>query len=59
MFCCMEDFVSALEETVYQNPKTHNEAGNWKKRFLASYERFYGRKLTIERWRDIAEKYQK
>ena len=55
----MEDFVSALEETVYQNPKTHNEAGNWKKRFLASYERFYGRKLTIERWRDIAEKYQK
>lgn len=59
MFSCMEDFVSALEETVYQNPKTHNEAGNWKKRFLASYERFYGRKLTIERWRDIAEKYQK
>lgn len=59
MFSCLEDFVSAIEETVYQNPKTHDSASSWKKSFLSSYERFYGIKLSIPRWDDIAHKYRK
>ena len=58
MFGSLEDFISAIEETVYQNPATRNEAANWKKNFLKSYERFYGVKLKIPRWTDISEKYQ-
>ena len=59
MFSCLEDFVSAIEETVYQNPKTHDSASSWKKKFLSSYESFYGIKLSIPRWDDIAYKYRK
>ena len=59
MFSCLEDFISAIEETVYQNPKTHESASTWKKKFLSSYERFYGKKLSIPRWNDIADKYRK
>lgn len=59
MFECMEDFVSAIEETVYQNPKTHETAGNWKKRFLAGYKVHYGATLKIPRWDDIVSKYRK
>ena len=57
MFTCLEHFISAIEETVYQNPKTHNNAFEWKGKFLASYEEFYGRRLVIPRWADIAEQY--
>ncbi|MBR4436025.1 MAG: NgoBV family restriction endonuclease [Clostridia bacterium] len=59
MFACLEDFISAIEETVYQNPKTHDSAATWKKKFVSSYERYYGKKLTIPRWSDIEDKYQK
>ena len=58
MFERLEDFISAIEETVYQNPATRNDAANWKKNFLKSYEKFYGVKLKIPRWTDISEKYQ-
>lgn len=58
MFLCLEDFISAIEETVYQNPKTHSSASIWKKEFIASYERFYGKKIIIPRWDDVKDKYQ-
>ena len=54
----LEDFISAIEETVYQNPKTHNSAANWKNRFVRAYEQHYGIRLSIPRWSDIADKYQ-
>ena len=57
MFRCMEDFISAVEETMYQNDKTHAAAPMWKRRFLCSYEKYYGRKLSIPRWSDIEETY--
>lgn len=57
MFRSKEDFLSAIEETVYQNPKTHNEAGNWKSKFLKSYESYYGQRLNIPRWCDIKDSY--
>ena len=52
-FSCLEDFVSAIEETVYKNPKTHDLAGTWCKRFKDAYEQKYGKKLSIPRWGDI------
>lgn len=56
-FRSLEDFIAAIEEAVYQNPKTHNIAGNWKQNFLTSYEQYYGKKLKIPRWNDIADSY--
>jgi type II restriction enzyme len=58
MFTCLEDFIAAVEETVYQNPKTHNDAANWKNRFVVSYQAHYGRQLTIPRWSEIVDKYR-
>lgn len=57
-FQSLEDFISAIEETVYQNPKTHESASSWKRRFLKAYEEYSGVKLSIPRWDDIADKYQ-
>ncbi len=57
MFRSLEDFVSAVEETVYQNPKTHERAGKWRGEFLKSYASFYGKKLAIPRWNEIADSY--
>jgi hypothetical protein len=58
MFNCLEDFISAIEETVYQNPKTHNDAARWKHNFLESYQNHYGIRLNIPRWNDIADRYR-
>lgn len=59
MFRCLEDFISAIEEAVYQNPKTHSISGTWKKQFLDSYEQFYGERLSIPRWSEIEDSYDK
>jgi len=53
----MEDFVSAIEETVYKNPDTRDRAGKWLNRFIDSYEKHYGARPIIPRWIDIADKY--
>lgn len=58
-FECLEDFVSAIEQAVWQNPKTRESSGTWKVRFLNSYEQFYGVRLNVPRWNDIAWKYQR
>jgi type II restriction enzyme len=57
VFDSIEDFISAIEETVYQNQDTHSKAGQWKNDFVESYARHYGVNLDIPRWYDIAEKY--
>lgn len=56
-FTSLEDFVSAIEETVYQNPKTRNEAGTWGARMRKAYESFYHRPLRIPRWYEIKDQY--
>ena len=58
MFKCIEDCIAAIEEAVYQNPKTHESAATWKKNFIDSYRKFYGVKLDIPRWQEIAPKYE-
>lgn len=59
MFSCLEDFISAVEETVYQNPKTHDSASTWKRKFLESYEKFYDIRLSIPHWDEISDNYSK
>lgn len=59
MFTCLEHFLSAMEETMYQNDTTRPIASTWKKRFIKSYEQFYGKKILIPRWDEIADLYKK
>lgn len=57
VFESLEDFISAIEEAVFQNPKTHNNAGMWKTSFLRSYKKETGVDLDIPRWSEIKDKY--
>lgn len=57
IFESLEDFISAMEEAVFQNPKTHNDAGTWKSNFLKNYKKETGKELIIPRWSDIKNKY--
>lgn len=56
-FESLEDFISAIEQTVYQNPKTREKSGEWMNLFLKSYEKQFHERLTIPRWGDIGENY--
>ena len=58
-FCCKEDFISALEQTIHQNPETRNSlSGQWQNRFLDSYQAHYDVRLQIPRWSDIESAYR-
>ncbi|MGM9698954.1 MAG: NgoBV family restriction endonuclease [Prevotella sp.] len=53
----LEDFISALSYSVWQNPKTKGISGEWEIKFKQSYEKFYNTKITIPRWIDIMDNY--
>lgn len=57
MFETMEDFVSAIDQTVWQNPATRRDSGTWLTRFKKTYKEFYGKEPEIPRWDSIKEKY--
>lgn len=57
IFNSLEDFISAMEQTVYQNDETRRDASTWLIRFKRNYERRYGIALNIPRWYDIADNY--
>ena len=52
-----EDFLSAFEQTVFQNPETRSQAAQWKNQFCRSYKNFYGEEINFPRWDDIKNKY--
>ena len=56
-FASKEDFLSAVEETVYQNPDTRTDASRWKQQMIENYKNFYGEKLNVPRWTDIRDLY--
>lgn len=58
MFKSLEHFISAIEEAVYKNPKTHNDAAQWLSSFIKSYEAYYNKKIVIPRWSDIIKEYE-
>lgn len=53
----MEDFLAAMEETMYKNKDTRDDAPDWLQKVLDSYEKHYGVRLQIPRWSEIASKY--
>ncbi|MFI3269132.1 MAG: NgoBV family restriction endonuclease [Rikenellaceae bacterium] len=58
-FESLEHYISAIEESVFQNPKTHSLFGMWRKNFLKSYKKCYNKDLSIPKWSDISEDYNK
>lgn len=58
-FDCLEDFLAALEQTVYRYKGTNHLAETWLDNVKASYKRFYGVELDVPRWNDIKHKYIK
>lgn len=59
-FECLEDFLAAMEETIYAYHDTRNTiAENWAKRLCANYKKYYGKELVLPRWMDVKAKYPK
>lgn len=56
-FECVEDFLSAVEETVYKNKDTRDDGPSWLDGTLRNYEIFYGKQLRVPRWYEIEGKY--
>lgn len=56
-FKTLVDYLSAIEECVYQNPETHKSAAHWKGDLIEAYKKYYGITLEIPRWHDIKSQY--
>lgn len=58
IFECLEDFISAIEETTFKEPKLRNTiAPTWLTKFQKNYKTWHGRELNVPRWNDIKDKY--
>lgn len=53
----LEDFLSAIEETVYQNTDTRADGPSWKQNMTTNYRNYYNKELIIPRWDEIVNKY--
>lgn len=58
-FRSLEDFLAALEQTVYKYKGTNGMAETWLDQVKASYKRYYGVELDVPRWNDIKQNYPK
>lgn len=58
MFSCLEHYLSAIEETLFSYPDTHDLSKGWRKKFVEAYKSFLGKSITIPRWDDLADTYQ-
>jgi type II restriction enzyme len=58
MFESLEHYLSAIEETLFGYPDTHEMSVGWRKRVTEAYKNFYGVNLTIPRWEDLDEIYR-
>lgn len=58
IFNCLEDFISAIEETTFKEPKLRSSvASTWLAIFQRNYKAWYGKELDVPRWNDIKDKY--
>lgn len=54
----LEDFISAIEETTFKEPKLRNSvASTWLAVFQKNYKAWTGVELNVPRWNDIKDKY--
>lgn len=58
MFSNLEDYLSAIEETLFSYPATHELSKGWRKKIINSYKSFYNKQLSIPRWDELEETYQ-
>lgn len=58
IFKSLEHYLSAIEETLFGYPDTHDLAIGWRKKMIRSYEDFYGNKIDIPRWEDLESIYR-
>lgn len=58
MFASLEHYLSALEETLFSYPDTHELSKGWRKRVMDAYKSFYGKDIVIPRWEDLVNIYQ-
>lgn len=58
MFASLEHYLSAIEETLFSYPDTHELSKGWRKKVSDAYKTFYGKDITIPRWEDLAITYQ-
>lgn len=58
IFDCLEDFISAVEETTFKEPKLRGSvASTWLTVFQKNYKSWSGVELRVPRWDDIKDKY--
>lgn len=58
IFESLEDFISAIEETTFKEPKLRDSiASTWLSVFQKNYKTWRGYELSIPRWNDIKDKY--
>ena len=58
IFESLEDYISAIEETTFKEPKLRDTvAPTWLTKFQRNYRARYGHELDIPRWNDIKDKY--
>lgn len=58
IFESLEDFISAMEETTFKEPKLRSSvASTWLAVFLRNYKAWCGEELNVPRWNDIKDKY--
>lgn len=57
-FKCLEHFLAAIEQTLYDYNQTRTTiAENWAKKLCTAYKQHYGVELNLPRWYDIKEQY--
>lgn len=58
IFDCLEDFISAIEETTFKEPRLRDSvASTWLAVFQRNYKAWSGEELNVPRWNDIKNKY--
>lgn len=58
IFESLEDFISAIEETTFKEPKLRDTvASTWLSKFQRNYKARNGVELNVPRWNDIKDKY--
>lgn len=59
-FQCLEDFLAALEQTIYDYHDTRSTIAEvWAKTLCANYKKYYNKELVLPRWMDVKTKYPK
>lgn len=58
MFQSLEHYLSAIEETLFSYPDTHNLSVGWRKKVTEAYMAFYGKPINIPRWEELDATYR-